>query len=296
MLFRRSVVVRLMDIVGLTRPTNAIQPLLFVVIGFVFQGGGLTDLRLYGALLGMLLVHGAVTMWNDVEDIEIDRRNNVSSPLTTGRLSIPTTWKWVAGQFFVAALLCLVLPWEAATLLMVCAALGWAYNASPLRLSRRPIASIVILAFSYGIFPLLVGAGLIGWTLEGLLLSLAWGVSRVSLSLLKDYKDAIGDAQSDKRTFLLVFGHRTVRLWSVALALLSNMAVIAIMANHVHDWALLSYGGLVILLGAAVAVWRLRLFMFDTYGQLNDVFHQSLWLQLVFDGVCLVWLISSRVS
>jgi hypothetical protein len=74
------------------------------------------------------------------------------------------------------------------------------------------------------------------------------------------------------------------------------MAVIAIMANHVHDWALLLYGGLAILLGAAVAVWRLRLFMFDTYGRLNDVFHQSLWLQLVFDGVCLVWLISSRVS
>jgi 4-hydroxybenzoate polyprenyltransferase len=292
----KGAVVRLVDTVGLTRPTNAIQPVLFVVIGAIFQGGGPAGLHLYGALLGMLLVHGAVTMWNDVEDIEIDRRNKVTSSLTTGRVSIATVRKWIVGQLFVAALLCLVLPWESAVLLVVCVALGWVYNASPLRLSRRPIASIAILALSYGILPLLIGAGLVGWTLESLYLSLAWGVSRVSLSLLKDYKDAVGDAQSNKRTFLLVFGHRAVRLWSVALALLSNVAVIVIVAKHVNDWSLLSYGGLVTVLGAAVIAWRLRLFTFDTYEQFNDIFHQSLWLQLIFDGVCLLWLISSLAS
>lgn len=295
-LLNRGAADRFTGTVGLTRPANAVQPLLFVVIGTVFQGGSLADVRLYAALLAMLLVHGAVTMWNDVEDIEIDRRNKVTTPLTAGQVSVSTVRKWIVGQCLIAALLCLVLPWASSVLLGLCVVLGWAYNASPLWLSRRPVASVVVLALSYGVFPLLIGAGLVGWTFEVLSLSIAWGASRVSLSLLKDYKDAVGDAQSDKRTFLLVFGHRAVRAWSVALALGSNIVVVGIVAAHVYDATWLSYGGLALVLSVAVVAWRLRLFTLGTYGQFNDVFHQSLWLQLAFDGVCLLWLISSVAS
>jgi 4-hydroxybenzoate polyprenyltransferase len=175
--------------------------------------------------------------------------------------------------------------------LVVC---GWIYNAAPLRLSRRPVASIVVLFLAYGILPFCIGVGLGNVNGHGLLpfilLGSGWGLLRASLSLLKDYKDAAGDAAFGKRTFLLRYG--ATKVWQYSIGLCATGFVLVIVAV----WLLgVSIAGLAAL--AAVAGWLLyeRTALIGknkSYLELNQTFHKCLHYQLIFDSLVLVWLVS----
>lgn len=285
------------DIFMLSRPLNAVLPLFLVGIGAIYSGVAIeADGRIYFALAALLFVHGATTMVNDLEDIEVDRRNHVSTILTRGLVGGRTVRLAVILQLVLAGICLIFLPPLAWLIVLALVGLGWAYNARPFQLSRRPIASMVVMALSYGFLPVLLGVSLgtiTGWTV---LLGLLWSVSRVSLSILKDYKDAVGDAASNKRTFLLVYGHRKVRVISLAAALIGNSGALTLLwlaaSRGESLWCDLVALGM---LGAIVS-WRMRLFTNTTYDELNAVFHQCLAIQLGVEGVVVLWLIMPFIS
>lgn len=288
---------RVYDMALLSRPINAVQPLFLVIIGAICSGVvPAADWHLLIALAVILLIHGATTMWNDIEDLAIDKRNRVKTLLTRGFVTRKTVWRVVIGQLIAALVGSVFLPplaWVATGLLIF---LGWSYNALPLRFSRRPIASMVVLAVSYGFLPLMVGAGLGRVNVFVVLLGVFWSLSRVSLSILKDYKDAVGDAASNKRTFLLFYGHSRVRLISMLSAVVGNGGALAILVMLLSRGELMwcSVAAGVALL--AITCRRARLYLPASYQELNILFHQCLALQLGIEGGVVVWLIIPYIS
>jgi 4-hydroxybenzoate polyprenyltransferase len=153
--------------------------------------------------------------------------------------------------------------------------LGSAYNAPPLLLSRRPIASIVLLGAYYTTLPLLFGVLMGGGKLGSgfVVLCLSLTLQKVSVSLLKDYKDEAGDRQYGKQTFLIVYGRHAVA-WSSIITGLVGYIVTAwfIYAYHALPWHL------AVLLGfGVVANIYLRLMLFKTrkLDKLASIFRQS---------------------
>jgi geranylgeranylglycerol-phosphate geranylgeranyltransferase len=284
---------RMYAILLLSRPANVVHPLFLVVIGVIVSGAVYDTVVFYLTLSALALVHSAVTIWNDVEDVVIDRRNHVRTILTDGYISSKAV-RWTAyGLLAITGIIAVFLPplsWGVIALFII---LGWMYNAPPFQLSRRPIASMVVLAITYGFLPIIVGASLGGVTLQIVLLAFFYGVSRMSLSLLKDYKDAVGDAQSDKRTFLLVYGHRNVRRLSMTAAIISNAAIIYIIGNYIPEGFIGLYYAVLGALYALTLFWRYKLFVRGSYQELNKVFHRCLYVQLILDGVIVLWLMTS---
>lgn len=278
--------------IELARPSNVLLPALAVVAGFLFTGAEL-NADLWIGLVAFFLLHSAVTIWNDIEDRAIDKLNNVDTILTRSAKAIPQARKVVV-LLVVATLVCGVfLPPSAITWLVVFLVLAWAYNARPLILSRRPISSIVVLGLCYAFVPILLGASLgLGVSSEVVWLAVFWALGRASLSILKDYKDAVGDAKSNKRTFLLVYGNRRVRLVSLILGIVGYVEVARITYELVVpasvEWFYASVGAALLLL----VYGRLVLFRKNSYEQLNRVFHMCLQWQLLCDGVIVAWLIT----
>jgi|GEM_PF-2097254 len=285
------------DIAMLGRPMNAVLPLFLVAIGAVCAGvDPRSEWRLPVALAVVVLIHSATTMWNDVEDVAIDKRNHVVTLLTRGFVTKKIVVRVVIGQLLLAAIGLMFfapLAWLAATLLII---LGWAYNVPPLRFSRRPIASIVVLALSYGFLPLLLGASLGHVDGSIVLLGLFWSLSRGSLSILKDYKDAVGDAASNKRTFLLTFGHSQVRRISMIGAAIGNAGVVAILLTDVLRGELILAGITACAALLGIIGWRTRLYVLASYKELNVLFHQCLAIQLGIEGAMVLWLIMPFIS
>jgi 4-hydroxybenzoate polyprenyltransferase len=288
---------RTYDVAMLSRPMNAVQPLFLVVIGAVLAGVMVSsDWRLPVALGVVLLVHGATTMWNDIEDVAIDKRNHVTTLLTQGFVSKKTVGWVIVGQLVCALVGLIFLPPMAWTGILLLLFLGWSYNVAPLRFSRRPIASMVVLAFSYGFLPLIVGASL--GHVDGVIIFLAlfWSLARVSLSILKDYKDAVGDAMSNKRTFLLVYGQSNVRFVSLLGAVVGNGGVLAILVAVLSRGESLWYGAAAGVAFLIIVGWRLRLFLPSSYKELNILFHQCLAIQLGVEGAVVLWLLTPYIS
>jgi 4-hydroxybenzoate polyprenyltransferase len=151
---------------------------------------------------------------------------------------------------------------------------------------------MAVLGVCYGFVPVAMGLSLgrgpvpaTAWLLAG-----SWALGRLSLSLLKDYKDAPGDAAAGKKTFLLVYGGSWVAKASFWLAAVGYLGVLAACAGQVSSWRWL------VLIGGT-AGWllleRRQLFVRHTYAELNGVFHRCLHYQLVFDGMVALCLISS---
>jgi chlorophyll synthase len=278
----------------LARPANVVHPILLVFIGALVSGVSSDALSLYLAVGAIVLIHSAVTMWNDAEDVIVDQRNHVRTILTEGYVSERVVRMLAYSLLALSLVLVTFLPslaWLIAVMLVI---LGWLYNAPPFRLSRRPVASMVTLALSYGGLPVLLGASIGGITWQILLLAVAFGASRLSLSLLKDYKDAVGDAQTGKRTFLLVHGHHTLSRWSFGLAAVSNALLVYLLAPYAaavtgQGIYYAVFGGLYVV----TLVWRAKLFRHGSYAELNVVFHQCLYLQTIYDGVMVIWLLAS---
>lgn len=240
----------------------------------------------------MWLLHSFVTVWNDMADAEDDAQNGINR--IENMVAIPFGGAGLrAGQSVTGVGIAIVLLLVASAWLIGLAAayllVGWLYNSRPLRLSKRPIGSMSMMALGYGALPFLIGASLGGITVEALVIGGGWAVCRLSLSLLKDYKDAPGDARTSKKTFLLVFGARTTARASVGF-LVGGLAVIitaCYAAAPRIDFTL------AILPIAGWIIWeRGQLFIRDTYRELHAVFRNGLRYQIILDGAFIAWLLS----
>ncbi|HET6925084.1 MAG TPA: UbiA family prenyltransferase, partial [Candidatus Saccharimonadales bacterium] len=255
-----------------------------------FAAGTNDSGRVFMVAAVVVLVHSIVTVWNDLVDEAGDHYNDIHRVAALRKQGLLTMVR--AGLYIlVAAVVVLLrfLPLTEVLLTLVLFGLGWLYNREPVRASRRPVLSMVILALSYGALPFLMGAGLGQPTRLVWLMLLAWMLSRASLSLLKDYKDAPGDAQAGKRTFLLRYGGTLTARLSFGLAA-AGLLSLTILTVYVTDTRQLSVAGSLCIVVVGLMVLRARLFAAHDYASLNRIFHEAVQFQLVFDALVILWL------
>lgn len=260
-------------------------------IGF-FLVGGIHSIGIdyIIGILVILLGFAYATIQNDIEDLAIDKVNSPSKALASGKLSIEEASAF--NNIILVGLLALSLyhfPHHLIFVLML--GLIWLYNKPPFFLSRRPIASIVVLALAYSTVPLLYGYYLnFGLALNSdlLYLVLLWFLVRISIAILKDYKDARGDKAYNKRTFYLTYGHRYTALVSIICFSVGCVGILFLLfLLRTPHWLFI----LPALFLIRNFYLRLQLFRTMNNKKLTDIFHQIFFGQNQFDFAFLLCLL-----
>lgn len=278
--------------VELTRPYNATATLLTFSIGYFLFYPFKLDLNFIIGVIVLLLWHSAATIQNDIQDFEIDKINDPSKPLQSGRITLKEAKKLQYGLIIGAlifALLNFPIPIIFVLLMLF---LAWAYNNPPLLLSRKPISSLVILGIAYGAAPLLYGYALSGKTFQWHFISavLLWFILRISISIMKDYKDVKGDKVFNKRTFYLEFGDKPIIWLSFLMPVFSYIGII-LLSSGIRS---INFGFIIIIAIAFRNIYiRSELFSKHTDKEANKIFHKAFFGQNQFEAVYLAWLILS---
>lgn len=289
------------QIIKLSRPFNNISPLLASFVGFILAGGSLfkTDFSLLWLAVSMILIHSGITLANDVADIEVDKANHVSTPLTHGsrrvvRVFGAFAFMVMAAGWAIAFFFTPTISFIAVTAMLV---LGLLYNHPPFRLSMRPVGSIVVMALCYGFLPIAAGYGLLSGTPSFIFWTFAvlYTAARVALSLFKDFKDTDGDKAQGKLTFLLYFGEETTKRISNVLAIIGLVGLIILVTILVARVS--AFGAIMAaLLLSSVATVIIAVRYAPMVLSPNDMlfrFDRLMILQTFFDigmVLCLIWL------
>lgn len=277
-------------IIRLIRLENNIHPVLGIIAGYLFVGL-VPAIDLVYAIVAFVMIHTIANIWNDIEDEDVDVLNGQKDVhRVRGERKVWVLWTIMAVSGAVTVFCLAHFPFIVGALLSSTVVCAWAYNSRPIQASRRPILSMVLLAIAYGVTPVLIGMSFGSIDYLGVLFIVSWTMARLSLSLLKDFKDAHGDAKVDKKTFLLVYGKNRTVQFSVVLAsfgLLGVLSLVFVVTQNTLAMVLLA-------IATAMIFMRAHMFRMDSYDSLNKEFHQGLQYQAVFDGMvvaCLsIWL------
>jgi 4-hydroxybenzoate polyprenyltransferase len=278
----------------LSRPYNSLAPILLLCIGALFSQAPFVELTF--AIVVAILIHSATSILNDVEDAPVDKTNLVDSPLQKGSVSLQTAVLVSYGLFLVAIYISIItLPLITSCIFLILIFLGWTYNSKPFQFSRKPIGSIVVLGISYGLIPVIVGLSIGGWVSvwAAIFLTIFLALIRTSLSILKDYKDVVGDSKHNKKTFLLVYGRTAVQRITLVFASIGYIGAtltVGILIRGPINFTVIAF-----LLSAWLIYERTKFNPRKSYEQLNHQFHRCLALQLIFDGYLIAWLSISLV-
>lgn len=281
--------VSLSQLIRLARPFDALYPVISLCLGAAVAGQ-LSSPTVYVLIVVVVLLNSVAMIWNDIEDREVDADNG-RAELAASDTELLRQLKISAGLLAATSIL---LSWwvgfAVLILSLVTVATIWAYNSKPIQTSRRPIASIVVLSGAGAFLPYLFGLSLASVSSLSVLAGVLWWIGRMSLSILKDYQDAQGDARHHKKTFLLCYGARRVAQISVGCLLIGYGGFIVLMSLQGAD----SIWPLPALFVAIAALLYLRRSLFASkagYGQLGASFRQIVQYQLLLDAGIVLWLI-----
>lgn len=207
---------RLRAIAGSLRPSTRVwfdllTPTAMLVL---LNGGELPPARALALLAAIALFHAAHTFLNDVADVEVDRSSSeedrraraLPSGRATPRDMAIAGWVLLAGSLACA----LTLPFATLALGGVALALALAYNARPLALAARPLATEVFWpagwAVMFAICATTLGAA--DWTEALPYLVFTMLFMGIGESLGQDIRDAQNDAAGGRLTTVVRFGVR----------------------------------------------------------------------------------------
>jgi 4-hydroxybenzoate polyprenyltransferase len=285
--------------VQLTRPQNATGSAITYCIGYFLSHGSSVKTGFFAGLFILLAIHSLATVQNDVVDFEIDKANKRRNALQEHSLSIAQA-RFFVRALGVAAITVAVISTQreiqigAVFILLL---LTWLYNVAPVRASKRPVSSIVILGLCFGSFPLiygyLVAQGRL--TVNLLILAFFWFMFRVSTSIMKDYKDVKGDRIFSKNTFYLKYGPKITASISLSFCAIAYIAAIAIIVSEFRRKGVffditITLSGL---LALRSSLQRLSLWRSKNDKQRNVVFHNSVFTHNQFEAALLLCLILS---
>ncbi len=292
-LFENSISSKIYGFLYLTRPFNAVTVLLaFAVIFFISSDK--TTIDFYLLLLSLIFAHSAFTVQNDYYDLEIDKSNSRDGLFVEGKIK-PSEIKIF---YRVLNFLALVLPLftqqklVATSVIFFLVILATLYNAKPFLLSRKPISSILLLAIYYATLPTFLGYQIStekSSTMIYVLLIVIWSAQKFSISVLKDYKDIIGDKKYGKQTFLQQYGSNMVKRTSLFLGICSYIFAVIVLALSSEFNTL----GLMILSIVAILCCKNRLDLRknDDSEKLTRVFQKSFLFDNYFNLTVLLCLI-----
>lgn len=238
------------NLVKLGRPQNILYSGLLAFGAAMVSGAswqkGLLCLALVWALYGL------AAAYNNVQDIETDKRNRrTDNPLTTRRIPGRALNGFFIVHGLAAAGLQLVLVQPTGVMISVLyVLLSYLYSAPPLRLQTRGWLATATLALCYGGLPLLLGVSQgTHFYGTGLILLLVFQmVLLCPLLLAKDYKDMKGDAATGKRTPLVRYGIATVRRVAYSTALVATIIfTVVTWRNHIDSTLVLAAAGVYLL-------------------------------------------------
>jgi 4-hydroxybenzoate polyprenyltransferase len=281
----------------LARPYNAPAALLPFAIGYYFYHPVAAWYNFLIGFVAVALLHSVFTMQNDLRDLDVDIANRRDTPLTNG-LVTPGALRQVIFNTVLAALLISWFSsgkWYCLIFILTYSSLAWVYNSPPWSGSRRPVASILLLGVLYALLPLSFGLAVSGNHLTGeFLLFAALVVSiKMSVSVLKDFKDAKGDRQHRKRTFYLVFGRKSVVFISSLVAVVCYPMTTLLVLRHNSANLVSAAHGLLVLAAAANIINRLSLFGTTSEKSLTRIFQKSFMGEHYFEGAVLACLLLS---
>lgn len=284
--------------VQLTRPQNATGGLLTYSIGYFLVASTL-GLDYFTGLIILLVLHSLATVQNDIEDFEIDRANKRKGALQEQSLSLPSAKLFVQVLAFTALVVALLSPNRKLYIIVFTGLLllAWLYNLNPIRVSKRPILSIVFMGLCYGALPLVFGYLVAGGNLANpyfLILALLWFIVRFSTSIMKDYKDAKGDKMFNKNTFYLRYGRMVTGWTSITMSIIAYTGIILVLAVH-SSKGIASHTALAlaVLLALRGIILRLKLVKTSSEKQLNIIFHKCVFGHNQFEVAVLLCLILS---
>lgn len=212
------------------RTQNALPPVLGFLVGYMFYQSMSIDSRsLFFGGLAAILFSFAATIQNDLADYQIDRYGKRSSPLLDGTITVSQLRITMVILFFMATLAAMATSnIYTFGLLLVSALLAWQYNRPPIQASKRPLASIILLGILLSALPIASGASLNSATYSPSILIFIFGylLHRISISMLKDYKDYSADKHFSKNTFLIRFGHHTTINASLVLSVIGPAIIL----------------------------------------------------------------------
>jgi len=283
---------KIQSFVELTRPYNASAVFLTFSIGYFFYYPFRVENNFIVGAIVLLLLHSVVTVQNDIEDFEIDKINDRSKPLQSGRITLKEARKLQCGLIIVSLIFSLLnIPIHIIFVLLMLL-LAWVYNKPPLLLSRKPISSLTILGIAYGVAPLLYGYVLSGkpFQWQFALALLLWFLLRLSISVMKDYKDSKGDKAFNKHTFYLTFGSNTTAWLSILLSVTAYIGILSLSFYlRAINWLFLIPVATVI----RNIFIRIKLPVVKGEKEANKIFHKAFFGQNQFEAIYLLWLIIS---
>jgi 4-hydroxybenzoate polyprenyltransferase len=284
-------------LVKLTRPENAFGSVVTYFVGYFFAATSVRS-SLFVGLLILLLLHSFATVQNDVEDFEIDKSNKRTGLIQEKSLSLHQAQLFCKLLVLGALTLALFSTQRRLNLAVIAGLLLIAgiYNLNPVRASKRPVISIVLMGLCYGALPLiygyLVGGGKV--SVEFIVLAILFLVARGSTSILKDYKDAKGDSAHNKRTFYLAYGAKATAAVSIVGAAVAYVTFIALLftVSTINAPFIISIA-LVVLLAILSIIQRYKLTKTNDEKKLDKIFHQVFYRQNQFEGALVLCLILS---
>lgn len=278
----------LSQLVRLSRLFDSVFPVVSLFLGAAVAGQ-LDNRLLFLLIIIVVLLNSVAMIWNDIEDRHIDADNGRgelagANKEHLSRLKIYSIT--LAMMSFGLAWLVGILT---VMLVVVTLVVIWAYNSKPFQASRHPVFSIIVLSGAGAFLPYMFGLSLGIPSFQAIVISIFWWIGRMSLSLLKDYKDALGDARHSKKTFLLRYGARNVAKASVISFLTGYGGVITLLYLYFGmNWLM---PALVVAIVLLVYIRRGLLDKRATYKQLDGLFRRIAQYQLLLDVGVVLWLV-----
>lgn len=213
--------------------------MLLFSMGYFFETGTITtsyvSFDYYLGILILICAYSYSVLDNNIRDVDIDKVNNMNNRIPVDAKSVAGSTYKLTPKMFALASLCLSLlafgrHFAFALLLVI---LSYIYNA---HLCKRPILSVLSLSFTYSL-PLVYGYYLthgLTYNFYLIMVLVLFFLLKVSIVILKDYRDIKGDVLYNKQTFLIRYGHTCTSFVSLMLGIFCIFSLF-IFVLYVHD-------------------------------------------------------------
>lgn len=205
---------RVIEVLKLIRIPNDILIGFAVIIGSYVSLKKLPEIDVlsYGFLSGFF-ISASIMVLNDIYDINIDKINNPTRPLPSGRLSILTAYLVALFTFLLGIITSFLISFYTFIIAIIFWFLGYLYNSS---LKRKGIIGNIIVSISVAI-PFIYGAIAVSKFLNPLIIifSLMAFMANMSREIIKGIIDIMGDKKFYIKTIAVRYGPKRASYISI---------------------------------------------------------------------------------
>src|SRR3989344_984456 len=203
----------------LGRPWNGASVALIAIFGYLLNVGIYNLFVILAIFASLLLVFMAGTILNNISGFKIDQINMPYGPLQQNKVSLVEAKVFTIllsiSSLFIALFTNIYLLLGIIIIIII----ATLYSAPPFNIEKRGIYANVLLAVVTIFVPAMTGATI---ALNSLSIStnflyaiVSMTILYVGISIIKDFKDVIGDAKYNKRTFVIVVGRKGALMTNV---------------------------------------------------------------------------------